>query len=174
MPLFYAIVAMSENRVIGSEGKIPWHLPEDFRWFKQKTMGGTLIMGRRTFESIGKPLSGRKTIILSRTPSADSPVPAYTLKTLFTDYVIHHPAERFWVCGGGLVYDHLLDHCHYLYLTIVKRHVEGDTFFPTLDHVATHHRFEFTIHENDDFRVERWVNKGIPPLFELPPEAWPF
>ena len=58
MPTFFAIAAMSENRVIGSQGKIPWHLPEDFRWFKHKTMGGTLIMGRKTFESIGKPLPG--------------------------------------------------------------------------------------------------------------------
>jgi dihydrofolate reductase len=67
MPTFYAIAAMSENRVIGNQGKIPWHLPEDFRWFKHKTMGGTLIMGRKTFESIGKPLPGRETLVVTRT-----------------------------------------------------------------------------------------------------------
>jgi len=68
MPLFHAIAAMSENRVIGDKGKIPWHIADDFRWFKHKTMGGTLIMGRKTFESIGKPLPGRKTIVLTRQP----------------------------------------------------------------------------------------------------------
>src|SRR5271154_3909195 len=68
MPIFHAIAAMSENRVIGNQGKIPWHIPEDFRWFKHKTMGGTLIMGRKTFESIGKPLPGRKTVVLTRQP----------------------------------------------------------------------------------------------------------
>ncbi len=65
MPTIHAIAAVSENRVIGNQGKIPWHLPDDFRWFKHKTMGATLVMGRKTYESIGKPLPGRKTVVLS-------------------------------------------------------------------------------------------------------------
>src|SRR5476649_2734036 len=97
---FFAIAAMSENRVIGNQGKIPWHIPEDFRWFKHKTMGGTLIMGRKTFESIGKPLSGRKTLILSRHSNPAFQQPTYTFKTLFDDYVANHIGESFWVCGG--------------------------------------------------------------------------
>src|SRR5881394_2580157 len=63
---FKAIAAMSENRVIGANGKIPWHLPEDFKWFKKMTTGQVIVMGRKTFESIGKPLSNRTTIVLSR------------------------------------------------------------------------------------------------------------
>ena len=63
-----AIAAMAENRVIGNQGQIPWHLPEDFRWFKQATMGGVLVMGRKTYESIGKNLIGRKLIILTSDP----------------------------------------------------------------------------------------------------------
>ena len=59
---------MAENRVIGNQGEIPWYLPEDFRWFKQTTMGGILVMGRKTYESNGKPLPGRDTYVLSRTP----------------------------------------------------------------------------------------------------------
>ena len=59
MKKFKAIAAMAENRVIGNKGEIPWHLPEDFRWFKQATMNGVLVMGRKTYESIGKPLPGR-------------------------------------------------------------------------------------------------------------------
>ena len=66
MKAFKAIAAMSENRVIGADGRIPWHLPEDFRWFKQTTLGHILVMGRKTFESIGRPLPGRQTLILSR------------------------------------------------------------------------------------------------------------
>src|SRR6188508_641958 len=66
LPYFKAIAAMSLNRVIGDGNKIPWYLPEDFQWFKQVTTGHVLVMGRRTFESIGKPLPGRTTIVLSR------------------------------------------------------------------------------------------------------------
>src|SRR6059036_4373003 len=69
---FKAIAAMSENRVIGAGGKIPWHLSEDFKWFKQKTTGQVVIMGRRTFESIGKPLPNRTTVVLTRSPK---PIP---------------------------------------------------------------------------------------------------
>src|SRR5678816_478259 len=67
-PSFIAIAAMSLNRAIGAGNKIPWHLPEDFKWFKQATMGHVIVMGRKTFESIGKPLPGRETIVLSRSP----------------------------------------------------------------------------------------------------------
>src|ERR1041384_5769359 len=66
VPSLKAIAAMSLNGVIGNAGKIPWHLPEDFKWFKKITMGHVLVMGRKTFESIGRPLPGRDTIILSR------------------------------------------------------------------------------------------------------------
>src|SRR5208282_4611208 len=68
MKHFKAIAAMSLNRVIGADGKIPWHLPEDFKWFKKTTMGNVVIMGRKTFESLGKPLPNRKNLILTRHP----------------------------------------------------------------------------------------------------------
>ena len=171
---FNAIAAMSENRIIGSQGKIPWHLPEDFRWFKQKTMGGTLVMGRKTFESIGKALPGRKTIILSRQARESFSIPSYTLKTLFDDYAENHPEESYWVCGGGEVYSQLLDHCAYLYLTVVKRPVEGDTFFPPQAQVEKTHRLDQMIHENAQFRVERWRNRELSEEDELGAESWPF
>jgi dihydrofolate reductase len=171
---FYAIAAMSENRVIGNQGKIPWHLPEDFRWFKHKTMGGTLIMGRKTFESIGKPLPGRKTLILSRLANPTFPQPTYTFKTLFDDYVPKHIDESYWVCGGGEIYEQLLDHCHYLYLTVVKKQEEGDTFFPSSEHLNHTHALEQVLHENTAFRLERWKNKKLPSEFAFPVEAWPF
>ena len=59
-----AIAAMARNRVIGSDGKIPWHLPDDFRWFKRATMGGVVVMGRKTYESLGKPLPGRDNVVM--------------------------------------------------------------------------------------------------------------
>lgn len=177
MSAFNAIAAMSENRVIGDHGKIPWHLPEDFRWFKHKTMGGTLVMGRKTFESIGKPLPGRKTVVLTHRsqviPNVDE---SCSLRFFLTDYVKAHTGENFWVCGGGEIYRQLLDHCRYLYLTIVKRQVEGDTFFPPAWHVEKTHLLDQVIHENEEFRVERWKNKiyPFPPDWMLPPETWPF
>ena len=174
MLLFHAIAAMSENRVIGNEGKLPWRIPEDYRWFKHKTMGATLVMGRKTFEGIGEPLPGRKTLILSRQSHENFQLPTYTLKTLFDDYVPKHPNETYWVCGGGEVYRQLLDHCGYIYLTIVKRQVDGDTLFPSAEHLSLNHALDQIIHENAQFRVERWINKKLPDQSKLPPEPWPF
>ena len=78
MKTFKAIAAMAENRAIGNQGDIPWHLPEDFKWFKQTTMGAILVMGRKTYESIGRPLPGRETFVLSRTPREIRGVHSFT------------------------------------------------------------------------------------------------
>jgi dihydrofolate reductase len=169
MPIFHAIAAMSENRVIGNWGKIPWHIPEDFRWFKHKTMGGTLIMGRKTFESIGKPLPGRKTIVLSRTPMA---LGIDSIRDLFElDKALASLPEPYWVSGGADIYRQLIDRCRLLYLTRVKTTVEGDTFFPPFE---DHFELDQMIHENAQFRVERWINKKFPLDAQPPKEAWPF
>ena len=114
MPIFHAIAAMSENRVIGDHGKIPWHLPEDFRWFKHKTMGGILIMGRKTFESIGKPLPGRKTAVLSRITSGLSGVTVYNNIETFKAETT--PDVPNWICGGSEIYSQFLPQCTALYL----------------------------------------------------------
>src|SRR5271155_5700800 len=97
MATFQAIAAMSENRVIGDRGKIPWRLPDDFRWFKHKTMGGTLIMGRKTFDSIGKSLPGRETVVLSRSTAAPG-VTTCDLASL--DETLRRLPKPWWVCGG--------------------------------------------------------------------------
>lgn len=177
MIMFNAIAAMSENRVIGNQGKIPWHLPEDFRWFKHKTLGGTLIMGRKTFESIGKPLPGRKTIVLTRqllnVPGVATCTDARSLIKKLSDQIASQPSAGThirlpanqkpseimvpWVCGGAEIYRLFLPECHTLYLTRVKRVVEGDTFFPEFENDFS---IEQVIHENQDFRVERWYRKG--------------
>ncbi len=124
---------MSLNRVIGAGGKIPWHLPEDFKWFKQMTVGHVLVMGRKTFHSIGKPLPNRTTIVL--THSSD-PIPGtVTVSDL-------HQIDRgklglgqrqIFICGGAEIYRQALPLCSDLYLTLVNRVVEGDTFFPSFE-----------------------------------------
>ena len=169
MPIFNAIAAMSENRVIGNQGKIPWHLPEDFRWFKHKTMGGTLIMGRKTFESIGKPLPGRESAVISSNANTSA---KHTCRDLLSlNETLSSLPEPYWICGGAVIYRQLLGKCSLLYLTRVKRTVPGDAFFPPFENEFD---LDQTIHENADFRVERWINKTIPKQSKLSPESWPF
>jgi dihydrofolate reductase len=127
-----AIAAMSLNRVIGQGNKIPWHLPEDFKWFKKMTTGNIVVMGRKTFESIGKPLPNRTTIMLSRAGFA------YPAVQTIADLAELHPESEerdLFICGGAQVYAEALPLCSDLYLTLVKRTVEGDAFFPPFEHL---------------------------------------
>jgi dihydrofolate reductase len=130
---FKAIAAMSLNRVIGCHGKIPWHLPEDFKWFKKMTTGQIVVMGRRTFESIGRPLPNRTTIVLSR--QQFSHPGARTAADLggidWTEPAL--AGREVFICGGAQVYGQTLADCSDLYLTLVKRTVEGDAFFPAFE-----------------------------------------
>jgi dihydrofolate reductase len=124
---------MSLNRVIGHENKIPWHLPADFKWFKTMTTGQVVVMGRKTFQSIGKPLPNRTTIVLTR--SAEPIVGALTASSL--DQIPFDAPEvagrQIFICGGAGVYAQALDRCSDLYLTLVLRTVVGDTFFPPFE-----------------------------------------
>jgi dihydrofolate reductase len=167
MPIFHAIAAMSENRVIGYQGKIPWHISEDFRWFKHKTMGGTLIMGRKTFESIGKPLPGRETVVLTSGSVSPGVKICHDLSSL--DETL---AQPYWICGGAEIYRQLLVKCDLLYLTRVKLTVPGDAFFPSF--FEDDFELNQTIHENGQFRVERWINKKSQDPAKYPAEPWPF
>ena len=127
-----AIAAMAENRAIGNQGKIPWHLPEDFTWFKQATLGHILVMGRRTYESIGRPLPGRETWILSRTgftaPGTRTIPSPEALATL-----AEQESRDVWVAGGAEIYALLLPHCSELYLSLVHGTPAGDAFFPPFE-----------------------------------------
>jgi dihydrofolate reductase len=166
MPPLHAIAAMSENRVIGSGGKIPWQLPLDFRWFKHKTMGSAMIMGRKTFESIGEPLPGRTSLVLSR---HGGECPGARFFTNADQLLASLPADKpAWVVGGAEIYRQFLPRCTFLYLSRVKTTAAGDVFFPEFEEKFA---LDQVIHENDGFRVERWWRKGTPPE---PPEPWPF
>ena len=125
-----AIAAMSLNRVIGAASQIPWHLPEDFKWFKQMTTGHVLVMGRKTFESIGRPLPNRETVVLSR--SAFSHPGVRTARSL-EELPALVAGHQVFICGGAEVYAQALPLCSDLYLTLVKRQVEGDAFFPPFE-----------------------------------------
>ena len=144
---FKAIAAMSLNRVIGAGNKIPWHLPDDFKWFKQLTTGNVIVMGRKTFESIGKPLPNRETIILSRSQFSFPGV--RTIKDL-SEIDLKIETREVFICGGAQVYAQALPLCSDLYLTLVKREVEGDAFFPAFED-----RFELVeeIRDTPEFKI---------------------
>lgn len=144
---------MSLNRVIGNGNKIPWHIPDDFKWFKQTTMGHILVMGRKTFESIGKPLPGRETMVLSR--SGFSFPGARTISDLKE---IDSPTEvrTIFICGGAQIYQQYLPCCSELYLTRVKRVVEGDAFFPEFEEQF---RLTEVIRDDTEFSIEMYLRR---------------
>jgi dihydrofolate reductase len=134
MKPFQAIAAMAENRVIGQGNQIPWHLPEDFRWFKQKTMGQVLVMGRLTYQSIGRALPGRQTLIMSR--SGFEAEGLLTLDSVDALLAWSKDQERtLFICGGALLYAQLLEHCSDLFLSRVRGKPLGDAFFPPFEHL---------------------------------------
>lgn len=147
MKEFKAIAAMSVNRVIGQGGQIPWRLPEDFKWFKRMTLGQVVVMGRKTFESIGRPLPGRSTIVLSR---GGFQYPGVEVVTDLAQALRPDEPRDIFICGGARVYEQALPLCSDLYLTLVKRTVEGDTFFPAFED-----QFEQVaqIADNPDFMI---------------------
>src|SRR3954468_4355520 len=103
-----AIAAMSLNRVIGAGSKIPWHLPEDFKWFKQMTMGQIVVMGRKTFESIGKTLPGRSTVVLT---SGTEPIPGVLTIANLDQIDAASPViagRSIYICGGARLYEEAL------------------------------------------------------------------
>jgi len=129
------IAAMAKNRAIGVDNDLPWRLPADQRYFKAKTMGHTLIMGRRTFESIGeRPLPGRKTIVVSR--RQDYAPPGVEVVRSLDEALARAEGEEVFVAGGEEIFREALPRAHRLYLTRIERDFPGDTFFPEFDESA--------------------------------------
>ncbi len=124
-----AIAAMSKNRVIGAHGKIPWHISEDLKFFKRTTLGHIILMGRKTYESLGRPLPGRENWVLSH--GADFP----DVRMIRNPSEIRVPADgrHVFVIGGADIYSLLLPACSEILLTHVDRIVEGDTWFPAFE-----------------------------------------
>jgi dihydrofolate reductase len=127
------IAAMAENRVIGRQGRLPWHLPEDLARFRRLTMGHPLIMGRKTFEAIARPLPGRTTIVLSRQPGyrAHGCAVCGSLDEALEAAAATGAPEVF-ICGGSDIYRQALHLAQFIQLTLVPGHYEGDVIFPPI------------------------------------------
>ena len=133
------IVAMSQNRVIGRNNKLPWYLPGDLKYFKQATMGKPIIMGRKTWDSIGRPLPGRMNVVISRNPEWEAPAGTTPAKSL-DEALIKAEAqaeiedrEEVMIIGGGQIYTEALPMVDRMYVTQVHAEVEGDAFFPEVN-----------------------------------------
>src|SRR5579883_509563 len=127
-----AIVAISENRVMGKDNRLPWHLPADLKHFKEITVGKPILMGRKTYLSIGRPLPGRENVIVTR----DKTFEAAGCRVFNTiqealDYLL--PYDEVFVIGGADLFKQLLPQIKLLYLTIIHEKMDGDTFFPEIN-----------------------------------------
>ena len=155
MKHFKALAAMSLNRVIGAGNKIPWHLPEDFKWFKEMTTGQVIVMGRKTYESIGRPLPNRETVVLSRSGFAAAGV---RVVGSLAEIDPAREGREVFIVGGAQVYEQALPLCSDLFLTVVQREVQGDAFFPAFEE-----GFELVevVRETPEFRILHYRNRAL-------------
>lgn len=119
------IAAISKNNVLGGNNTLLWHLPSDLKRFKKLTTGSTVIMGRKTFESIGKPLPNRKNIVVSRTKLSIDGVDV-------VDNISDALTDDCFIIGGGQIYEKTIDIADKIYLTVIDSDFKGDTFFPVI------------------------------------------
>ncbi len=144
---FSLIVAMDHNGVIGAKGDLPWHISSDLQNFKKITMGKHIVMGRKTHESIGRPLPGRENIILTR--DKDYQAGGCTVLHSLNEIIDHcKDVDEVMITGGSEIYQHTLDQVSRLYLTEVHTEIDGDTFFPDFD------RSEWKEVSREDFKVD--------------------
>lgn len=130
------IVAMSIDNVIGQGGKLPWHIPEDLKRFRSITMGHTVIMGRKTYESIGRPLSDRKSIIITRQSDFQAPgcvIVNSPQMALSVASVVTHESDEVFIIGGAEIYAHFLPFCSRMYITKIHSHIGDGVKFPEFD-----------------------------------------
>jgi dihydrofolate reductase len=126
---------MAKNRVIGKENDMPWHLPADLQHFRQKTLDKPIIMGRKTYESIGRPLPRRHNIIISR--NSDYRAEGCDVVGSLDEAIkMTGDVDELFIIGGGFLYEQTVDKADKFYLTFIDLAVEGDTFFPAYDHLS--------------------------------------
>lgn len=129
-PAVTLVVARARNGMIGARGRLPWHLPDDLRRFKALTMGKAVLMGRRTWASIGRPLPGRRNLVLTRDPAFEA-AGATVVHSL--GEALRQAGDTLMVIGGAEVYALALPHAHRIELTTVDADIEGDTHLPPFD-----------------------------------------
>lgn len=144
---------MSENRVIGNSNKIPWHIPEDFKWVKQCTLGQAIAMGRNTYESMGRPLPKRDNIVISRTVTE---IPGCIVLPSIEALETYETDKEIWIFGGAQIYEQAMDRIEELYLTVVKGEFEGDAFFPAFEDQFI---LETVVREESDFTILKYTHK---------------
>ncbi|WVD67397.1 type 3 dihydrofolate reductase [Orbus sturtevantii] len=143
------IVAMANQRVIGLDNQMPWHLPADLAWFKKNTLNKPIIMGRKTFESIGRPLPNRHNIIISRTPQLSTNPQISWVTSLEEAINIAKKNEEVFIIGGGNIYQQALAYADRLYLTHINAELKGDTCFPDYSSSQWQQIFQETHHADD-------------------------
>lgn len=129
------VAAVANNNVIGAENRLLWRMPADLKHFRTLTMGHTMIMGRKTFESIGKPLDGRQTVILTRQAGYDAPEGCQVVHSLKQAIQSVRDEKEVFITGGGEIYQESIGLylCRRLYITRIYANFEGDAFFPDID-----------------------------------------
>jgi len=122
---------MDKNRVIGLNNDLPWHLPKDLKFFKEKTIGNTIIMGRKTFDSIGRALPKRENIVLTRR-TADFPAEVKVINNIdeIKKWNMDQPEKEYFVIGGAAIFEQVLPLADRMYITMIDETFKGDTFFP--------------------------------------------
>jgi dihydrofolate reductase len=133
-PIISLIAAMANNRVIGKNNQMPWHLPADLGHFKAITLGKPVIMGRKTYESIGRPLPGRRNIVISR--NCDYKIEGCETAVSLEDAMeLVNDVEEVMIIGGGHLYSQAMALAERLYLTFIDLDINGDTLFPEFEHL---------------------------------------
>jgi dihydrofolate reductase len=153
--MIIAIAAMSQNRVIGRDGGIPWKLKRDMQFFRRTTTGNVIVMGRKTYESIGRPLPDRENVVITRSATFSAPA----ILTVTSPEQLSAPSDgrHLYVIGGAEIYAAMLPRCDEILLTLVQRQVEGDTFFPPFESEFV---LAEVLEEDEDMQIRRYVRAG--------------
>jgi dihydrofolate reductase len=160
--LITLIAAMARNRAIGLDGQMPWHLPAELRHFKEATMGKPIVMGRKTWQSIGRALPGRQNIVVSRSPSLQAP--GCDVAGSLEQAISLAEGDEVMIIGGGQIYAEAMPHADRMLLTLVECEPEADAWFPDWREeewsqaASRQHRADA---ENPyDYRVIEWVRRA--------------
>lgn len=161
-PLLSIICAMDKNRLIGNNNQLPWHLPADLVLFKKNTLGKPIIMGRKTFDSIGRPLPGRQNIVVTSNPhwSAEG---CDTANTIDQALGLANSADEVMLIGGASLYEQTIEIADILYLTIINHAFAGDTWFPEFDQsqwkIAEETFFDLTETNSHSFSFIKYIRE---------------
>lgn len=163
------IIAMSENRVIGKDNKLPWHIPEDLKFFREKTKNHIIIMGRKTFDSIQKPLPHRHHIIITRNKPTNNPHTqvdyvgsideAIAKAKTMTSTMNEAWGDEVFIIGGGEIFNQSMDVVNRIYLTVIHQDYEGDVFYPEFNKNNFTLAEQKNIFEPISFSFQTWNRK---------------